>query len=203
MCAFCWAFRPTWASIQAELAQDKTRPIQIVSLLGGLAPDSDEPMPTEMQTKISGIWRYIEEKIPGTRFNHDYWQKQQARRSTYPSCRAVMAAKMLDTQLEDRMTLAVQQAYYLNALNPSNDDTLIDCAVSIGLNKTAFIEQYQSHACDLAFQEEMAQCRSLGINSFPSLVLSKDTLRFNIPIDYNHASKVLNDIRQVNAHLDA
>jgi putative protein-disulfide isomerase len=198
MCSFCWAFGPTWTKIKSKLAENSPE-IEIVYVMGGLAPDSDEPMPEELRSKLSATWRYIEQHIPGTQFNFDFWSQQQPRRSTYPACRAVIAAKMLKPELEDAMILAIQHAYYLNAQNPSNQDTLIQCAESIGLDKPLFAKALRSAECDKAFTEERMLSRSLGIYSFPSLVITRGNSRFNVPVDYNNAPGVLERLYEMAA----
>lgn len=70
MCSWCWAFAPTWAEIKQNLPEH----IKVRYLLGGLAPDSNEPMPSAMQAAISGYWRTIMQKVPGTQFNFDFWE---------------------------------------------------------------------------------------------------------------------------------
>ena len=42
MCSWCWAFAPTWAEIKQNLPEH----IKVRYLLGGLASDSNEPMPS-------------------------------------------------------------------------------------------------------------------------------------------------------------
>ena len=196
MCSFCWGFRPEWKKLRG-LLRDQYPNIELVYIMGGLAPDSDEPMPMAMQDKLQATWHYIEERIPGTHFNFDFWRLQQPRRSTYPACRAVMAAKMLEQELEEPMILAIQKAYYLEALNPSNEDTLINCAESIGLDPHRFREVLRSEACDQAFTNDRHLSRSLGISSFPSLVIAAGQRRFNIPVNYNNARGMLLQIEEV------
>jgi len=41
MCSWCWAFKSTWHKVLKELPSH----INVYYLLGGLAPDSDLPMP--------------------------------------------------------------------------------------------------------------------------------------------------------------
>ena len=65
MCSWCWAFRPVWS----EIVQGLPAGIEARRLLGGLAPDSDQPMPDEMRQKIISIWRVIKRRVPGTAFN--------------------------------------------------------------------------------------------------------------------------------------
>jgi len=82
-------------------------------------------------------------------------------------------------------------------LNPSDDDTLIGCAEKIGLDAAVFKETYQSDQCNQAFMQESQFCRSIGMNSFPSIVLVRGKSRFNVPIEYNHADKLLDSLRQI------
>ena len=68
MCSWCWAFVPVWEQIKQQLPDN----IEVRYLLGGLAPDSNEPMPSAMRSAISGYWKTIEQRVPGTRFNFDF-----------------------------------------------------------------------------------------------------------------------------------
>jgi len=80
MCSWCWAFNKTWADIQAQLPAI----IDVRYVMGGLAPDSDQPMPEKLKEIISSGWYRIQERVPGTQFNHDYWTVAQPPRYTYP-----------------------------------------------------------------------------------------------------------------------
>ena len=91
MCSWCWGYRPTWNALQQALPED----IQQVNVVGGLAPDSDEAMPMEQQKLIAGYWQRIAEEL-GTEFNFDFWTNCAPRRSTYPACRAILAAAAQD-----------------------------------------------------------------------------------------------------------
>ena len=113
MCSWCWGFRSTWLEVKESLNDS----VNVRLLLGGLAPDSDDPMPAEMQTMLQGTWQRIAQHIPGTEFNHDFWTKNAPRRSTFPSCRAVIAARRQDEAFEVPMIHAIQQAYYLSLIH--------------------------------------------------------------------------------------
>ena len=195
MCSFCWAFRPVWAEIQSTLA-DKKPDIEIISILGGLAPDSDEPMPEEVKHRVRAAWQYIEQNIPGTQFNYDFWHLQKPRRSTYPSCRAVIAVRILDPGLEATMVMAIQHAYYKEAQNPSDENTLVACAESIGLDATQFTQTLHSQACVQIFEQDRMRSHSLGIGGFPSLVITRGNSQFAIPVDYTDATAVLNKLSE-------
>jgi len=71
MCCWCWAFRPRWQEIVAGLPDH----VRSQRILGGLAPDSDQTMPAEMQAKLKSIWQKIQQTVPGTPFNFEFWEK--------------------------------------------------------------------------------------------------------------------------------
>ena len=196
MCSWCWGFSPAWQSIRETIEQQyQPEQLSIRYVAGGLAPDSNEPMPAEMAKAISGYWKQIEQKL-GTPFNHDFWTKNTPRRSTYPACRAVITAREMGGMLkETAMIGAIQQAYYLNAENPSDVSTLMGCAEQIGLDKYEFERQLQSPECEALLQHEINYARSIGGNSFPSLFLQTDSLVESVSYDYANVSVVLKYIR--------
>lgn len=192
MCSWCWGFRPVWDQVQDAL-QDK---VQIQYVLGGLAPDTDQPMSESMQINIRDNWKKIQQEIPGTEFNYDFWSVCQPRRSTYPSCRAVIACKMQQPELEKEMILAIQQAYYLQARNPSDEDVLIQLAVEIGLSANYFINDLRSGKCQSELESELLLTRKLYVSSFPALVLSQGIVDTAIPIDYNNSDNIIKQLFQ-------
>ena len=101
MCSWCWSFSPVWRAVKKGLDDN----IEIQYLLGGLAPDSHEPMPKDMQQSIRSTWQRIQQEVPGTEFNFDFWEKCQPRRSTYPACRAIIACRKQQPNLEEDMLL--------------------------------------------------------------------------------------------------
>jgi len=54
MCSWCWAFSAAVDTLKQRYAFPWTL------LMGGLAPDSDEPMNKAMQQKLQAIWQHIE-----------------------------------------------------------------------------------------------------------------------------------------------
>ena len=187
--------------------------------MGGLAPDSDEPMPAEMRTYVQQAWRAVTART-GVAFEHRFWEECAPRRSTYPACRAVIAAGFLEQRVGEpaepsalslapaaksaatdspkaphaptrtpefearypdfgptlrldakpgAMLHAIQRAYYREAQNPSDADTLIECAASIGLDREAFAAQLEADETEKALQAHLARRRALGADSFPTV----------------------------------
>ncbi|GMR16266.1 MAG: DsbA family protein [Gammaproteobacteria bacterium] len=182
MCSWCWGFTQTLNKLLEHLPED----IEVKRLLGGLAPDTDIPMPESMQEYVKSNWLRIEDTIPGIKFNFDFWSENTPRRSTYPACRAVIAARQQGDKYDVLMTKKIQQAYYRQARNPSDDNVLIELAGELGMDVNLFTETYYSGKSDQILNAEIGQCREMFVESYPSLVLMEDRKITNINIDYNY-----------------
>jgi putative protein-disulfide isomerase len=190
MCSWCWGFNKTWEQVKNSLPNS----INVQYILGGLAPDSNEPMPSEMREYIQMNWRKIQQKIPGTEFNYTFWDNCHPKRSTYPACRAVIAVKNQKPKLEKVIIKLIQQAYYLESKNPSEDDVLISLAKMLDIDITQFTQDLNSESTQQLLSDDIALMQSLVVSSFPSLVLkTADTIK-PISIDYNDANFILNQI---------
>ncbi len=193
MCSWCWGFKPTWKALQKALEPSiESGELSINTMLGGLAVDSNDPMPTQMQTMLQGTWERIANQL-GTEFNFDFWTLCQPRRSTYPACRACFVAR--DHNLESDMLQAIQEAYYLKAKNPSDIDTLSHCAEHIGLNPIEFQKAMQHTKDQGLLEKEINSARNLELNSFPSLAVLKGDKLVHIPLDYTDINSMLNNIK--------
>lgn len=193
MCSWCWAFRPLWNEIVTGLPDHVTAQ----RVLGGLAPDTDQPMPADMQAKLQGIWQKIQQAVSGTQFNFDFWENCSPRRSTYLACRAVIAAKKQGIDNEEPMILAIQQAYYLEARNPADLNTLIELADRMGLDRECFLADINSQTINQVLMEEIAFTQKLNVNGFPTLLLENNGVFTHIRHDYQSAILVLDQVKQL------
>lgn len=188
MCSWCWGYRPTWLKLKESLKGL----VEVKYCVGGLAPDSNEPMPEEMQQFLQQTWHRIAKAL-GTEFNFDFWQNCLPRRSTYPACRAILVARNFG--LEQQMLLAIQQAYYLQAQNPSDIETLAQLAEQISIDKTEFITALTGEIIEQKLISEISQARAMPIQGFPSLVLEYNGKQLPINIDYHNWQKTLMEIK--------
>ncbi|HID45592.1 MAG TPA: DsbA family protein [Chromatiaceae bacterium] len=183
MCSWCWAF----GKVRGELLQQLPASLKVQRLLGGLAADTDEPMPPEMIAYVKSNWKAIENRLPHLRFNYDFWEICQPRRSTWPACRAVIAAREQGSQYDRIMTRAIQQAYYQQARNPSLNATLIALAQETGLDSQRFSQDLVSRSTAEVLLREISETRKLKARSFPGLALKTAEGLHHIPVDYQSA----------------
>jgi putative protein-disulfide isomerase len=193
MCSWCWGFRKVWNQVQHNLKDY----VNIRTVIGGLAPDSDQIMSETMQKNIQQNWQRIQQHIPGTQFNYNFWKVCKPRRSTYPACRAVIAASLQGDQFSKMMISAIQQAYYLDAKNPSDDRVLIQLAIDIDLDSKQFETDFFSNKCKQLFYEDLRLTASLKVNGFPNLILNYKNSNNKISIDYNNKEVIILSIQKI------
>lgn len=191
MCSWCYGFKPVLESLHRELKDI----IEIHYLLGGLAIDNEQAMPELMQKQIIQNWNTIEKTIPGITFNYDFWTKCVARRSTYPSCRAILATIKQDINLERDMLKLIQQAYYQDAKNPSDYNVLYELSKKLNLNQKQFVSDIHSDEINDKLMSQVQRCRDIGAESFPSLYLNIDDTYQPIVLDYNNADIIIDHIK--------
>lgn len=190
MCSWCWAHLPEWQKLEASLSE--LLPVEYV--LGGLAPDSDLPMSMAQQEAICGYWKKISHQL-GTEFNFDFWSENTPRRSTYPACRAVLAASWQNAM--QAMNIALQKAYYLRAMNPSDIATHLILAEELGLNIEQFSNDLSSEKLAEQFNQQLALARSLPIQGFPSMVLLHQDKLYPIRLDYEDHRAALAQVKTI------
>ena len=193
MCSWCYAFAKSWDSLRHELPEH----VQIIYILGGLAQDTDEPMPDAMRAMIQHTWQKIEKVVPGVHFNYDFWTGNTPIRSTYPACRAILAARKQNPESGRNMLQAIQNAYYQNAKNPSLFETLCECAEAIELNRELFASDLTSEGIENALQQELKMAAELRAFSFPSLRMMHQNKLYPITVDYLDHHKMLSEINAV------
>ncbi|CAH0533399.1 hypothetical protein VST7929_01265 [Vibrio stylophorae] len=188
MCSWCWGLKPQLEILRSQLPTQ----VSFVSVLAGLAQDTDEPMAKSMAEQIEQIWRKIEGEL-GRPFNFDFWRECKPKRSTHIACRAVIAAAVQEK--EQAMIDAIQQAYYLKAQNPSELSTLLACAQAIDLDVALF----ESHMADPYLQTLLAQEIAFfqqygGGKGMPALALAHQGEVFPIQLDYHNSRAMLTQI---------
>ncbi len=190
MCSWCWAMAPVLRQLRQRLPET----VEFRRLLGGLAPDTDEPMPEDLREMVQGSWRRILQHVPDTELNFAFWTKCEPRRATYAACRAVIAARRQDAAFEKTMNTAIQRAYYTQARNPSDEKTLVELAEEIGLDVAAFRAALRSEDVNRELEAEMALAREMDVDSFPALVYRDRNGIRPIPLDYTDPEPMLRAI---------
>ena len=170
MCSWCWGFAPVWREFVPEIPESAT----VVDLMGGLAPDNEAPMDSAMRQYVQDAWGAVKART-GAEFNFEFWNKCEPKRSTYPACRAVIAAGEQASGARSLMYDAIQRAYFLEARNPSDAEALECVAGEIGLDRKQFSEDLGSDHINRIFQLELESVAKLGVSGFPTIVVKRES----------------------------
>ena len=165
MCSWCFGFAPVLARVRRDLAPH----VELHLVLGGLAPDSEEPMPETTRRYVQQAWREVEARS-GARFEWSYWDRCQPRRSTWPACRAVLAAGAQG----EAMFEAIQRAYYREARDPSDRAVLVELGAQLGFEAAAFVAAIDAPETRDLLAAEFELRDRLGASGYPSLGLERD-----------------------------
>ncbi len=192
MCSWCYGFAAPLAEALPQLPPGS----RLRYVMGGLAPDSAEPMPLQMQQYVQHHWREVAQRS-GAEFNFEFWEKCTPRRSTYPACRAVICAGLQGEAHIPAMVEALQQAYYRQARNPSEDATLIELADEIGLDAARFADELHSPEVARRLQADFDFKDRLGVQGFPTLVAEINERFYALTIGYAPAEVLLGRVEKM------
>lgn len=169
MCAWCWGFRAAFEGVEARLHEG----VRVRLVMGGLAPDSAQPMDEGTRGYVQSAWHAVASRS-GASFNHDFWELCAPRRSTWPACRAVLAAEALQPGAGRRMFAGIQRAYYTEARNPSDVQTLAAIALEVGVREQDFVARIDAPEARQALERDLELRDSFGISGYPSVALEQD-----------------------------
>ncbi len=200
MCAWCWAFSAPWSALKASLRNHEG--INTRLIMGGLAPDSDEPMDDQMKSTMRESWERIH-VMSGARFNMNYWDQNVPRRSTYPACRAVLAAGIQRENGGIAMFEAIQQAHYLDAQNTADDKVLAEVATSVDLNADQLIADMQSEPVHARLTSDFMIRDQFKVTGFPSVVVTTQAHAWTLSAGYTDEATLLNRWDQLREKLPA
>jgi len=190
MCSWCWAYRPVLRKVRDQLPAQ----IEWRNIPGGLAPDSELPMPAHTREMVQGHWRRIQREL-GTEFNFGFWTDCQPRRSTYIACRATLAASRQG--FEERMITSIQEAYYLRAMNPSDEEVLVMLSEELGMDRQQFRQDLNDEAIDRQLRSSIARVRSWPVSGFPAYIFETGKDIHPVPLDYTDAGVTLSALNRL------
>ncbi|MBI3992002.1 MAG: DsbA family protein [Candidatus Lambdaproteobacteria bacterium] len=191
MCSWCWGFRPVLEQVDAEYPE-----LQRVTVMGGLRGGDAEPMNDVLAELIQGAWVRIHETT-GQPFNWDLWKRHRPLATTWPACRAVLAARRMDPSREWPTMVGMFKAYFTQALDPSLRETQLRVAESVGFDRDEFERMLESPEVDEALQADLLLTKRYGITGFPSVVLDLNGGHYLISPGYQPIEGVRKAINRV------
>ena len=165
MCSWCWGFSPILQELEKTLAKDT----KLTLCMGGLRSTQDQAWTPEFRSFLKQSWENVHHKTAQV-FDYNFLEKEQFDYDTEPACRAVLTVKALDHEKSFSFLHTIQKSFYQDGLDITQTNILSKTAEDIGINKEKFLELFMSQKMKELTLADKYKARSMGANSFPSLV---------------------------------
>lgn len=165
MCSWCWGFAPVLEKIKENLPADTKLSI----CMGGLRSSGEQNWTEEFRSYLKENWDNVN-RYTAQNFNIKLLEKKDFDYNTEPSCRAVLCVKTMDESKVLSFMHHLQKAFYEEALDITQTDIILDIVKQEGLDEQIFSSLFESKKIIEATLGDKYKARSMGANSFPSLV---------------------------------
>jgi putative protein-disulfide isomerase len=170
MCSWCWGFAPVISSI-IDTYQDA---LQLALVMGGLRPGTIEPVTQQFREEMFLHWHEVERRT-GQTFTFEGAMPDGFVYDTEPASRAVVVVAELNPPARFLFLQALQAAFYVEQQDVTRAQTLVALAHEQDIDKTQFLESFESEDMKQRTQMHFDQTQQAGIRGFPAAVLQNDT----------------------------
>ncbi len=168
MCSWCWGFHP----VMKELRQKHADSYKYSLIVGGLRTTGQMIWNVQNKEYLKQNWNAVASKT-GQPFSPALLNRPSFDYNTYPACKALVTVRELwgDQASFDYLS-DIQEAFYKNGQDITSLDVLTGY---VPQDKETFLDFYHSQRAELLMQHDFSKARSMGANSFPSVVkIDKD-----------------------------
>lgn len=165
MCSWCWGIAGELERLRTAHA-DKA---DFTLLLGGLRPGGTDTN-KEMASFLEHHWKQVT-KLSGQPINYKILENEDFIYDTEPPSRAVRVVRELDSTREFEFFSAVQEAFYVRNLDTNDIETYLGLCDEFNFDRERFTALFQSEKMKAATRNDFAQAASIGIRSFPTVLL--------------------------------
>ena len=158
-CSWCWAFQPVSTIFEYEFRDL----VGIRHAMAGLRdrPPADAEFFAEQCRKAGEVF-----EMP---FDRGIWKKRLLR-STFPACRAVVAASLIDPGSGFRLLRRLREAFHVEQVLIDDAETILRLAIEVGIDVEALGESIASGRVDALFERDRNEASRLGFG-LPTLVV--------------------------------
>jgi putative protein-disulfide isomerase len=166
MCSWCWGFSDSFEEIRNRFQDD----FRFALVMGGLRPYTEEPVTDSFREEIFHHWLDVQ-KMTGQAFSFEQAMPEGFIYDTEPPARAVLAAGRLEPERGFEIFKAIQQAFYVDQIDVTRTDQLVELLSGFGIQKQAFLDLFKSEELRAMTQQHFIQTRQYGVRGFPTLTL--------------------------------
>jgi len=167
MCSWCWGFAPVVDALRERFSD--TYAISLV--MGGLRKKGEMRWDEAAKDHLRRHWRAVAAKT-GQPFDETLLTKEQFEYDTTPACKAVVTVReLLGEEAAFVYLHAIEHAFYAQGIDITNPRLLQGYYEQLFGNSGKFAFFFLSERAEILTEHDFAKARSMGANSFPSVVL--------------------------------
>lgn len=191
MCSWCYG-------ISEEITQvwDSPLPVKKSIVLGGLRPGGGDEWNSEFTNFLRHHWEEVAD-ASGVAFSYQLLDKEHFNYDTEPACRAVVIARDLDSEQALSFFKYTQHHFYFKNNDPKEVEFYKPICEQLDIDFAAFRTKFNDPNYKQKTASEFSKARSLGVNSFPTILLKKpDGQLVTIARGYARADDILQTIQK-------
>lgn len=169
MCSWCYGFTDVIQALRQRY-QDRAK---VSLVMGGLRPDGTHVVDVRYRDFLRGHWTEIGERT-GQPFDLAILDRTGWIYDTEKPCRAVVVMRNLLPEVEWEYFAATQKSFYHHNHDPNDPRSFATIAETFGVDADDFLQAFQDKAAIQATQQDFRTARSLGVDSFPTVLVRDD-----------------------------
>ncbi len=192
LCLWCYGIAPDLEKFYQNLPSD----IERITINGGLFPNTQAKRTDKaFRDYLKNASKHVTERT-GQIFSEKFWALLETDNYFYdtePAARASVTVKLLkDDATMQHYIHELQQAVFVEGLNPNDPIVLASIAEACGIPQDIFLNEYHSDSTLETTRDEYAMARQLGIQGFPALLYAHDQKGYKIASGYASFSDLEN-----------
>lgn len=190
MCSWCYGFAPEITELKEKLPDHEFRLV-----LGGLRPHGTETN-ADLGDFLRHHWQDIHKRT-GQPFRYDILDDTNMVYDTEPACRAVVAARKMNPEIELEFFKAVQLAFYAENRDMRKTETFVRIAKQFDLDVKKYQEIFESEECKYETVQDFQLSSEMGIKGFPSVVIRHNGQLYLASNGYRTAEDLMKTIEGI------
>ncbi len=191
MCSWCYGIAPELEGIQSEYKDL----LEFELILGGLRPYNTQTM-TDLKDFLTHHWEEVHQRSQ-QKFNYKILDDANITYDTEPPCRANMIVREMHPEKSFAFFHASQHAFYEENKNMHLAESYADILSTLEINEEKFNSAFASAEAKERIKEDFNKAQALGVNSFPTVVISHQDKMYIIAQGYATQEKMSERIRKI------
>jgi putative protein-disulfide isomerase len=184
MCSWCYGIAPEWQKVREEY-KDK---VKIEYVMGGLRPYYKKPI-SEMKDFLSEHWEHVHEASDQP-FNYEILNRSDLNYDTEPPSRAVVVMQELNPDAVGSFFADTQSLFYYQNKDMNKSSSYHSLLKKYKVDTEEFDQLYNSDSIKEATKAEFDKAKSLGVTSFPTVLLMIDEEQYIVTQGYSTSDKM-------------